>query len=116
MLVFSVVRRINSDDFKARVGSSKYAEDGQMIDISRIIDHPNYSQRTTDFDISLLQLAEALSFTKKIQPIALPNANAEIADGTLCTTSGWGNVFSARSSSFFHSLYFPLIDKNYWQV
>lgn len=80
------------DGFRVRVGSSKYAEDGHMIDINRIVDHPKYSARTTDYDISLLQLSQTLNFTKKIQPIALPNADAEIADGTLCTTSGWGNV------------------------
>lgn len=83
---------MNLDGFKARVGSSRKAKDGHMINITRIVDHPNYSTRTTDYDISLLQLAETLSFTKKIQPIALPNADTEVADGTLCTTSGWGNV------------------------
>lgn len=83
-----------------------FARDGQMIDISRIIDHPNYSARTADYDISLLQLAETLSFTKKIQPIALPDADAEIADGILCSTSGWGNKVFSEATRFKHCLKF----------
>lgn len=94
MLAFSIVRGKNPDALQVRVGSTEYAKDGQMINVSRVIDHPNYAKRTADYDISLLQLGEALSFTSKIQPIALPNADAEIADGTLCSTAGWGNVFA----------------------
>lgn len=84
-----IVRHPNDvDGLQVRVGSSEHAKGGQMIYVSRVINHPKYIARTTDFDFSLLQLAEILSFTSKIQPITLPNADAEIADGTLCTTSG----------------------------
>lgn len=93
LIPFLVFSRIKLDDFQVRVGSSRYAEDGYMIDVSRIVHHPNFAERTADYDISLLQLSKALIFTRKIQPIALPNANADIADGTLCATSGWGNLF-----------------------
>lgn len=81
---------MKTDDLKVRIGSSMHNSGGQIINVRRIIVHPKFSSRTVDHDISLLQLSETLNLTTKIQPISLPAANANIVDGTLCTTSGWG--------------------------
>lgn len=97
-----------------RVGSSWHANGGQIIKISRIVDHPNYSHAKIygDYDISLLELSETLNFTERIQPIALPDANTDIYDGNLCVTTGWGNLVSTFyfhlnriSLNFFFTLY-----------
>lgn len=80
------------ESFSVRVGSSMYESGGQIVNVSRIVVHPKYSPQTTDYDICLLQLSESLKFTAKIRPIILPNANTVIADGALCTTSGWGKM------------------------
>lgn len=81
------------NNLSVRIGSTKYGSGGRSINVIRIVNHPKYSSRANDYDFGLVQLSETLNFTKKMQPIALPNANDEIADGTLCATSGWGNVF-----------------------
>lgn len=71
-----------------------HANGGQIINISRIVDHPKYSYvNSNDYDISLLKLSETLKFSENIQPIALPNANTEIYDRELCMTTGWGKFF-----------------------
>lgn len=45
-----------------------------------------------NYDFSLLELSETLHLDERVQPIALPDANTEIADGTQCVTTGWGNL------------------------
>lgn len=81
-------RDLNS--LSVRVGSSWHGAYGEVINISRIVDHPKYSYYNYDF--SLIQLAKTLHFDEKTKPIALPDADTQIADGTMCTTTGWGNL------------------------
>lgn len=76
--------------FKVRVGSTLHGSGGSMIKIKRSLRHPKYSSFKNDFDFSLLELTETLRFNVQIQAIALPNADAYIADGTECLVSGWG--------------------------
>lgn len=78
------------DQLSVRVGSSTQANGGSVLQMSRIIMHPNYDSVKTNFDFGLLELAKPLNFTDKIQPIAIPNADLKIADETVCITSGWG--------------------------
>lgn len=77
-----------------RVGSSFHAKDGQLVRVKNFIRHQNYSLYPIDYDFALLELAEPLNFTDKIQPIALPDADTVVEDGTLCTVSGWGKRVS----------------------
>lgn len=82
-----------------RIGSSWHAYEGQIINVSQIFDHPKYSDANydtySDYDVSLLKLAEEINFTDKIQPIALPDEYTQFHEGELCTTAGWGNYVVA---------------------
>lgn len=100
------------NDFTIRVGSSWRGTFGEIINISRIIDHPNYSMPPVKYDFTLIQLSQPLIFDERIQPIELPDVDTTIADGTLCITTGWGNHFIcipyiANDSYHLNSL-FPL--------
>ena len=83
----------NRSRFTVRVGTSWRGNFGKIMNISRIIDHPKYFHPNNDYDVSLVELSEPLVFDKRIQPIALPDANTAIKDGTLCMVTGWGNNF-----------------------
>lgn len=73
-----------------RVGSSAHGSGGMKIKIKRSVRHPNNSFFRNDYDFSLLELDQSLSFNERIQPIALPDVDTKIADGTMCRVSGWG--------------------------
>lgn len=64
--------------FAIRVGSSFVMAEGQLVSISRIVDHPLYGNSPAsvfDYDITLIQLAVTLTYTDSIQPIPLPSPN-----------------------------------------
>lgn len=73
-----------------RVGSSKHASDGTIIQIKNYINHPKYNGATFDYDFSLLEVENTLHFNDKIQSIALPSENLKVYEGTMCEISGWG--------------------------
>lgn len=74
-----------------RVGSTTHRSGGKIIALKRIVRHPKHNASIADFDFSLLELAEPLTFSDQIQPVPLPKANAKIRDGTNVLVSGWGN-------------------------
>lgn len=43
-------------------------------------------------------MTKALTFSSKIQPIALPESNEELSNGT-CLVTGWGNTMNSAESS-----------------
>merc|ERR1711962_1596147 len=47
-------------------------EGGKLIKVKKMTLHPDYNPRTIDNDIAVLELAEHLTFTKKIKPACLP--------------------------------------------
>lgn len=81
---------ISAEDLAVRVGSSAHASGGSIIKLKRYVQHEKYNPMITDFDYSLLELAEPLTFNKAIRAITLPDADTRIADGTKCRVSGWG--------------------------
>lgn len=98
---------IDPKSFNVRVGSSWHGAFGETINISQVVVHPEYTRLpTTGFwppnnDFTLIKLERPLIFGPRVQPIELPDEDAEIADGTLCMTSGWGkhdshwNIFTS---------------------
>ncbi|KAM3965454.1 transmembrane protease serine 9-like [Aphomia sociella] len=57
--------------------------------ISRIIVHPNYEPPKKYFDIALMELANEILFSKKVQPACLWN-KPDDSFGSLATVTGWG--------------------------
>lgn len=81
-----------------RIGSELYGSGGSVVKVQRIVVHEDYDSRTIDFDYSLLQLSQPLNFSDQIKPIALPSVDDEVADGTFCLISGWGNTQNSSES------------------
>ncbi|XP_025161415.1 transmembrane protease serine 9 [Harpegnathos saltator] len=62
----------------------------QSIKVVATYVHENYRGGVGPFDIALMKLAKDLTFTKEVQPIALPEKNSEpTGDAILC---GWGST------------------------
>ena len=69
---------------KVLLGEHKYNTDTETTHIraslDRIVDHPDYNDRTTDNDYSMLRLKNAVNFAAypHIRPICLPTDTSEV--------------------------------------
>ncbi|CAK8680068.1 unnamed protein product [Clavelina lepadiformis] len=69
--------------------------EGKLLVVKNIIVHPAYNPSNLQNDIALLELEDAISFGTNIRKICYPSANDSSIDpdaGTICITTGWGNV------------------------
>uniref|UniRef100_A0A674MPX5 Zgc:100868 n=1 Tax=Takifugu rubripes TaxID=31033 RepID=A0A674MPX5_TAKRU len=66
----------------------------EALRVTQIINHPDYDSNTINNDISLLQLAETVSFTTYIQPVCLAAPESTFHTGTDSWVTGWGNIGS----------------------
>uniref|UniRef100_G3VC91 Peptidase S1 domain-containing protein n=1 Tax=Sarcophilus harrisii TaxID=9305 RepID=G3VC91_SARHA len=64
----------------------------QIVKVSDILVHENYSGVLHGNDIALLRLAQPVNFTEYVQPICLPRANHSFPHGASCWATGWGHV------------------------
>merc|ERR1712180_454353 len=73
----------------------------RRIDVKRVVDHPNYNDRTLNNDFSLLELSTPLdleSVDPQIRPICLPTAsNPSQYENVMAVVSGWGTTSSGGS-------------------
>merc|ERR1712055_197757 len=67
-------------------------EGGKLIKVKKMTLHSDYNSRTIDNDIAVLELAEDLTFTKKIKPACLPSSETKDYSGIASTVSGWGGT------------------------
>merc|ERR1712223_1222684 len=78
------------------VGEHNYCdgvnEGGKLIKVKKMTLHPDYNSRTIDNDIAVLELAEDLTFTKKIKPACLPSSDTKDYSGIASAVSGWGGT------------------------
>uniref|UniRef100_A0A182J896 trypsin n=1 Tax=Anopheles atroparvus TaxID=41427 RepID=A0A182J896_ANOAO len=96
-----------------RYGSSEHASGGTVVPVARVVKHPRYSSATIDYDFSLLELEGEVSFGELVQPVALPEQDEAVEDGTLTTVSGWGNTqSSSESNAFLRAANVPTVNQN----
>merc|ERR1711874_241894 len=54
--------------------------------------NPNYNSGTVDYDFSILELCEDVSFTTDISPACLPTSSSTNYDNRRAVVSGWGTL------------------------
>ena len=62
----------------------------QIIQVEKIIKHPNYDSYTLDYDVALVKLKNPFKFTINVRPVCLPTT--DFAPGTDCYITGWGHT------------------------
>ncbi|XP_065077902.1 trypsin-1-like [Ochlerotatus camptorhynchus] len=91
--------RSSNSMYTIRAGSTNRQEGGEVLKLKRIIQHPLYDPNIIDYDFSLLELKEEMSFDSTRAPIELPEQDEEVGDGALCRVSGWGDTMSSVEST-----------------
>ncbi|XP_072456783.1 tryptase beta-2-like isoform X2 [Notamacropus eugenii] len=69
-----------------------YYEDN-LLPISKIVVHSNFTFKSTGADIALIKLKEAVQFSSQVQPIKLPAASQNFSNAQ-CWVTGWGQINS----------------------
>merc|ERR1712212_399042 len=86
------------------VGSHKLHStdsDQENIQVKRVIQHEDYDSWTINNDICLLELESSVTMGSHVAAIALPSANEEYSEGTMCTVTGWGTSCQGDSGGPF---------------
>jgi trypsin len=93
-----------------RAGSSVHAANGHQRAVARVIQHPRYSAETTDFDVSVLRLADSVPFSDKARAARV--ADEAPAAGTVARVSGWGNMTeSGPAPSHLRAVKVPVVSR-----
>jgi len=73
-------------------GTHLYISGGERLDVAAIHTHPDYNQATMENDFALLRLSRPVTTggTAAVQPVALADANTQVAAGTKACVTGWG--------------------------
>lgn len=72
---------------------------GILFTIAAISQHPDFDFFTRHYDIAILELSEALTYSSAVAAVNLPEYDEEIAAGTLALVSGWGSISSEGAKS-----------------
>lgn len=70
------------------VGASHRSNGGTAMDVDKITPHEQFDPWTLKNDIALIRTVKEIKFNDQIQPIALPNEDAD--NGKPLIISGWG--------------------------
>lgn len=89
----------SATSFKLRAGTLRHASGGTYpITLSSFTVHPLYSASTSDYDVAILKLSTALTFSSTISAATLVASGADPTAGTIVTVMGWGTTSSGSSS------------------
>ncbi|EHB03015.1 Transmembrane protease, serine 11B, partial [Heterocephalus glaber] len=64
-------------------------------EVQNIILHENYSSRWYQNDITLVQLAKEVSFTKSVHRICLPETKMKLSENDNVVVTGWGAFYTS---------------------
>uniref|UniRef100_A0A8C7BKH5 Peptidase S1 domain-containing protein n=1 Tax=Neovison vison TaxID=452646 RepID=A0A8C7BKH5_NEOVI len=63
-----------------------------LLNVSRVIVHPNYISPGLGADIALLQLSDSVEGTANVKPVRLSSAQLEVIPEDQCWVTGWGSI------------------------
>lgn len=72
-----------------RAGSSYHSSGGQLVAVSDIHQHTSYNSDTQDYDVSVLNLSEAVT-AENARIISLVDSGSSLPVGEYATVTGWG--------------------------
>ncbi|KAF5291621.1 hypothetical protein FQA39_LY14343 [Lamprigera yunnana] len=89
-----------------RAGSSLREEGGQVVNLLRKIEHPDYDLQTADNDVAVVILAQPLELNAEVQTIAI-SYDDDVPIGTLATLTGWGVTETGQRAKHLQKLLVP---------
>uniref|UniRef100_A0AB38ZES6 Venom S1 protease 46 n=1 Tax=Oncocephalus sp. TaxID=2944721 RepID=A0AB38ZES6_9HEMI len=68
-----IVVRVGEHDIR----TTKETKATQIIDVKKVIDHPNYKENTVENDITILVLKESIKFNNLVGPVCMPSSTSK---------------------------------------
>lgn len=84
------------ENIKLRVGSTFKDSGGKVVEVDKVIIHPDYHVDEVANDFAILKLKQPLQFSAEVQPIEIQCHCKEVPTGTLCNITGWGLTETRR--------------------
>lgn len=102
---------VTARTLQTRVGSTTSSTGGQLLQILRIRQHPDYNAATIANDIAVLVLVKSLSFEANgFAKISLPVSGLNLSVGEITSVAGWGVLYEGgKLSSQLRSVSVPII-------
>lgn len=106
-----------AQDYEVKLGVyqlDSYSAATEVRAVQQVISHPSYREEGSQGDIALVRLSIPVNYSRNIQPVCLPAANASFPNGLHCTVTGWGHVapsVSLQSPRPLQQLEVPLISR-----
>ncbi|XP_058808167.1 trypsin-1-like [Phymastichus coffea] len=98
-----------------RVGSSRTAEGGALLQVDEIVRHENFKINMfgiPENDVAILKLKTPVTLGKTTQPIPLFDLAEEAIEGSLATISGWGaTVEGGNAPASLRTVDVPIVTK-----
>lgn len=82
----------NKGNGHVRAGSIVHDAGGQVVQVSEVIVHEDYSAFTEENDFAILKLASPLQFNDMVKAAKLPSSGMEIRNGKIVSVHGWGKT------------------------
>ncbi|KAK4878081.1 hypothetical protein RN001_010587 [Aquatica leii] len=77
--------------YRVRAGSTWRNQGGQVVNVIKKIEHPDYSSATVSSDLSILILSEPLILNDKVRTINIAQTE-DVPAGTMANVTGWGKT------------------------
>ncbi|XP_021005649.1 serine protease 28 [Mus caroli] len=78
--------------YRVQVGEVYLYKEQELLNISRIIIHPDYNDISKRFDLALMQLTALLVTSTNVSPVSLPKDSSTFVSTDQCWLVGWGNL------------------------
>lgn len=72
--------------------------DEMLLNVSKIIAHPDYSLTVHTSDIALVRLEKKVNFNKKVSPVCLTTNETEMNNRRSYFAAGWGDLVSGSQT------------------
>ncbi|KAF2886586.1 hypothetical protein ILUMI_19587 [Ignelater luminosus] len=82
--------------------------DVQIIDVKKVVVHPNYTGEISENDIALLRLSSSLLYSKAVSPISLPLRSIQDNSGA-ALISGWNAYYGNLEKGPFKFLFYRIV-------
>lgn len=89
----------NHNNFQVLAGQTNL-NDGELIEVTKVIEHPEYDDWAAVNDVVILKLSKNIIFGNTKQPIPLPVPGFRVASGRPCNISGKYFVCATNKQNF----------------
>ncbi|CAG8892404.1 unnamed protein product [Penicillium egyptiacum] len=84
---------LQASRIRVRAGSSQHSSGGKLVNVAKVIQHPDFDNETLKNDIAVLVLQHNLEFGASVSAVKLPSSEVDTpAIGAKCSITGWGTT------------------------